>query len=289
MPTYKDQQEQLREKDLATYGFLGYPLLQSADILVYKATAVPVGEDQVAHVEITREVARRFNHFYGVEPDFIERAEEAIKKMGKKNARVYRDLRRRYQEQGEHEALDVARALLDNQQNITLADRERLHGYLDGTGRNVLPEPQALLTPHAKMPGLDGRKMSKSYNNFIGLREDAESVRKKVRTMQTDPARVRRTDPGNPENARFGTFTSSTPVRLIETGSGRAAPPRVSAASTARCACSRVWKRNWGPSASGAMSSRTTWTPCAVSSTKGARPLAARPARPWTKCAMPWG
>ncbi|WP_041717893.1 tryptophan--tRNA ligase [Alkalilimnicola ehrlichii MLHE-1] len=206
VPTYKDQQEQLREKDLATYGFLGYPLLQSADILVYKATAVPVGEDQVAHVEITREVARRFNHFYGVEPDFIERAEEAIKKMGKKNARVYRDLRRRYQEQGEHEALDVARALLDNQQNITLADRERLHGYLDGTGRNVLPEPQALLTPHAKMPGLDGRKMSKSYNNFIGLREDAESVRKKVRTMQTDPARVRRTDPGNPEKCPVWDF-----------------------------------------------------------------------------------
>ena len=206
VPTYKDQQEQLREKDLATYGFLGYPLLQSADILVYKADAVPVGEDQVAHVEITREVARRFNHFYGVEPDFVERAEEAIKKMGKKNARLYRETRRSYQEQGDREALDKARALLETQQNLTLADRERLFGYLDGTGRNVLPEPQALLTPNARMPGLDGRKMSKSYNNFIGLREDPEAVKHKVRTMQTDPARVRRTDPGNPEKCPVWDF-----------------------------------------------------------------------------------
>src|SRR5690606_29394398 len=106
VPTYKDQQEKLKEKDLSTYGFLGYPLLQSADILIYKASQVPVGEDQVPHVELTREVARRFNHLYGREPDFAEKAEAAAKKMGKKNAKLYLDLRRRYQEQGDRDALD---------------------------------------------------------------------------------------------------------------------------------------------------------------------------------------
>jgi len=199
VPTYKDQQEQLKERDLATYGFLGYPLLQSADILIYKASMVPVGEDQVAHVELTREIARRFNHLYGCEPDFEEKAEAAVKKMGKKSGKLYRELRRRYQEQGEHEALDVGRALLEDQHNLALGDRERLYGYLEGSGRIILPEPQALLTPAARMPGLDGRKMSKSYGNTIGLREDPEAVRKKLKTMPTDPARVRRTDPGDPE------------------------------------------------------------------------------------------
>ncbi|WP_303901164.1 tryptophan--tRNA ligase [Thiohalomonas denitrificans] len=199
VPTYKDQQEKLKEKDLSTYGFLGYPLLQSADILIYRATQVPVGEDQVAHVELTREVARRFNHLYGREPDFADRAEQAARKMGKKNARLYHDLRKRYQEQGDHEALATAQALLENQQNITLGDRERLFGYLEGAGKIILPEPQALLTPASKMPGLDGQKMSKSYGNTIGLREDPKEVEKKLRTMPTDPARVRRTDPGDPE------------------------------------------------------------------------------------------
>lgn len=198
VPTYKDQQEALKEKDLATYGFLGYPLLQSADILVYKAGQVPVGEDQVAHVELTREVARRFNHIYGREPGFEEKAEAAIKKMGKKDARLYRDLRKRYTEQGDQQALDVAQALLENQQNISLGDRERLFGYLEGSGKIILPEPQALLTPASKMPGLDGRKMSKSYNNAISLRESVDDIDKKIRTMPTDTNRVRRTDPGDP-------------------------------------------------------------------------------------------
>lgn len=198
VPTYKDQQEKLREKDLDTYGFLGYPLLQSADILVYKAELVPVGEDQVAHIELTREITRRFNHLYGREPDFATKVDAAIKKMGKKNAKLYTELRKQYQEQGDHEALSRARALLEVQQNITLGDRERLFGYLEGEGRVVLPEPQALLAPTAKMPGLDGQKMSKSYHNTIGLRESAESVEKKIRTMPTDPARVRRNDPGDP-------------------------------------------------------------------------------------------
>lgn len=198
VPSYKDQQEKLKEKDLATYGFLGYPLLQSADILMYKANQVPVGEDQVAHVELTREVARRFNHFYGREAGFEEKAEEAAKKMGKKNAKLYRELRRRYQEQGDHDAIETARALLEEQQNITLGDRERLFGYLEGSGKIILPEPHALLTPTSKMPGLDGQKMSKSYNNTISLRETPEDVDKKLRTMPTDPARIRRNDPGEP-------------------------------------------------------------------------------------------
>lgn len=199
VPTYKEQQEQLREKDLATYGFLGYPLLQSADILIYKADKVPVGEDQVAHLELTREVARRFNFLYGREPDFEAKAEAAIRKMGKKQARLYQEHRRRYQEQGDDDALEVARALVHTQQNISVGDKERLYGYLEGGGIIVLPEPQALLTETAKMPGLDGRKMSKSYDNTLTLRESPDEVERKIRTMPTDPARVRRTDPGNPE------------------------------------------------------------------------------------------
>jgi len=199
VPSYKDQQEKLRERDLATYGFLGYPLLQSADILMYKAGSVPVGEDQVAHVELTREVARRFNHLYGREPGFEENAEAAIRKMGKKNAKMYRELRKRYQEQGDQEALDVGRVLLEEQANLTMGDRERLYGYLEGSGRIILPEPQALLTPASKMPGLDGQKMSKSYNNTIALRDDPKDIEQKLRTMPTDPARVRRNDPGDPD------------------------------------------------------------------------------------------
>ena len=199
VPSYKDQQEKIKDKDLATYGFLGYPLLQSADILIYKAGYVPVGEDQVAHVELTREVARRFNHFYGKEPDFELKAQAAVKKMGKKNAKLYNDVRKRYQEQGEAEALAIGKALLESQQNISLTDRERLLGYLDGGGRIILPEPQSLLTVSSKMPGTDGQKMSKSYNNTIALREAPAEIQKKIKTMPTDPARIRRTDPGNPE------------------------------------------------------------------------------------------
>ncbi len=206
VPTYKDQQEKLKEKDLATYGFLGYPLLQSADILAYKAGNVPVGEDQVAHVELTREVARRFNFIYGKESDFEEKAKLAISKMGKKNAKLYREHRKRFQEQGDPEALEVARALLESQQNISIGDKERLFGYLEGEGKIILPEPQALLTKASKMPGLDGQKMSKSYNNTISLREESESLEKKIRTMPTDPARVKRTDPGDPKKCPVWQF-----------------------------------------------------------------------------------
>ncbi len=199
VPTYKDQQEKLSDKDLSTYGFLGYPLLQSADILIYRANQVPVGEDQVPHIEFTREIARRFNHVYGREPGFEEKAEAAIKKLGAKRAKLYRELRTRYMEQGDAPALDEARELLEKAQNLALGDRERLFGYLEGGGKVILVEPQALLTEASKMPGLDGQKMSKSYNNTITLRESDESVTKKIRTMPTDPARIKRTDPGDPE------------------------------------------------------------------------------------------
>ncbi|KHD05460.1 tryptophan--tRNA ligase [Candidatus Thiomargarita nelsonii] len=206
IPTYKDQQEKLKEKDLATYGFLGYPLLQSADILVYKASKVPVGEDQVAHVELTREIARRFNHFYGREPNFEKKAKDAIRKMGKKNAKLYKQLRKSYQEHGIDEALSTGQALVETLQNVSLGDKKRLLGYLEGETKTILPEPEALLTPTAKMPGLDGQKMSKSYNNTISLREEPASVEKKIRTMRTDPARVRRTDPGSPEKCPVWQF-----------------------------------------------------------------------------------
>ena len=199
VPTYKDQQEKLSEKDLSTYGFLGYPLLQSADILIYRATQVPVGEDQVPHIEFTREIARRFNHIYGREAGFEGKAESAVKKLGSKKARLYAELRTRYQEQGDDEALESARSLLDEQQSLNHGDRERLFGYLEGSGKMILSEPRAMLTHASKMPGLDGQKMSKSYDNTITLREDEASVTKKIRTMPTDPARIRRTDPGSPE------------------------------------------------------------------------------------------
>jgi tryptophanyl-tRNA synthetase len=206
VPSYKDQQEKLTDRDLSTYGFLGYPLLQGADILIYRATLVPVGEDQVPHVEFTREIARRFNHIYGKEPGFAEKVEAAIGKLGGKRARAYRDLRTRYQEQGDQAALEAARALLAEAQNLAMSDRERLFGHLEGGGKIILSEPEALLTEAAKMPGLDGHKMSKSYNNTITLREDADSVARKIRTMPTDPARVRRSDPGEPEKCPVWQF-----------------------------------------------------------------------------------
>ena len=199
-PSYKEQQEKLKDKDLSTYGFLGYPLLQTADILMYKAGAVPVGLDQVPHVEMSREIARRFNHHYGREPGFEQKAEQAVKKLGKKTARLYNNLRRDFVQEGNEESLDKARALVEGHASISLGDKERLVGYLDGGGKIILPEPQALLTPVSKMPGLDGQKMSKSYNNIIEMRESEDSIENKIKRMQTDPARVRLTDAGNPDN-----------------------------------------------------------------------------------------
>ena len=198
VPSFKDQQEKLKTKDLSTYGFLGYPLLQSADILIYKAGLVPVGEDQVAHVEFTREVARRFNYVYGRESGFEEKAELAVNKMGKKQAKLYRQLRKAYQETGDDESLVKAKALLGEQKNITLGDRERLLGYIEGLGKIILIEPEALLTKASKMPGLDGQKMSKSYENMIALRDKPEVITQKIKKMPTDPARIKLSDPGDP-------------------------------------------------------------------------------------------
>jgi tryptophanyl-tRNA synthetase len=199
VPTYKDQQEKLANRDLSTYGFLGYPLLMSADVLIYRASMVPVGEDQVPHVEITRELARRFNHMYGKEKGFEEKVQEALKKLGSKRARSYREMRTAYQQDGNADALAHAKAMLEESQSLSQVERERLSGYLEGRHKMILVEPRALLTEASRLPGLDGQKMSKSYGNSIGLREDRESVTKKLRTMPTDPARVRRTDPGEPE------------------------------------------------------------------------------------------
>ena len=200
VPSYKDQQAKLNDKELGTYGFLGYPLLQAADILIYRAGKVPVGADQVAHIELTREIARRFNYIYGREEGFEEQALAAIKLMGKKAGKLYRDLRRSFLEKGDSEALLRARALLEEQQNLSIGDKERLYGYLEGGGRIILAEPEPILTDVPKMPGLDGEKMSKSYDNVISLREEPSDVENKVRKMMTDPARVRLKDPGNPSN-----------------------------------------------------------------------------------------
>ena len=199
VPTYKEQQQNMSDKDLSTFGFLGYPLMQAADILIYRANLVPVGEDQVSHLELVREIARRFNHMYGREKDFEEKAKAAIKKLGAKRAKLYEQLRTQFQQEGNDDARAAGRELIEDAQNLNLGDRERLFGYLEGSRKVILPEPQALLTATPKVPGLDGRKMSKSYNNGIFLREEPASITHKIRTMQTDPARVRRNDPGNPE------------------------------------------------------------------------------------------
>ncbi len=200
IPSYKDQITKLHEVDLNTLGFLGYPLLQAADILIYGAHYVPVGEDQVPHIEFARDIARRFNFLYGREPGYEQLAEKAIEKMGKKNAKLYRELIKRFQEKGEEAALETALALIHDQAHVSLGDRERLQGYLEGGGKMILTEPEPLLTEVPRLVGVDGQKMSKSYANTISLREEPEVVERKILTMPTDPARVKRTDPGNPEH-----------------------------------------------------------------------------------------
>jgi len=159
VPTYKDQQEKLAEKDLNTYGFLGYPLLQSADILIYRATQVPVGEDQVPHIEFTREIARRFNHIYGREAGFEEKAETAVKKLGGKKAKLYHELRIRFQEQGDDEALESAKSLLDEQQNLSHG-RPRTAVRLSRRRRQdgSCPSRKPCSPPHRRCPAWTGRR-----------------------------------------------------------------------------------------------------------------------------------
>jgi tryptophanyl-tRNA synthetase len=206
VPTYKDQQEKLKDKDLSTYGFLGYPLLQAADILIYKAKYVPVGEDQASHVELTREAARRFNHLYGREMNATEKLQATLAKLPKDSVKRFEKSRKAYQETGDAKALEGAMGYVASAPELDVQDRERLEGYFKGTGKTVLPEPQVLLTEASKLPGLDGAKMSKSYNNAIAIREDRASIEQKVRRMPTDPARAKRTDAGNPKNCPVWQF-----------------------------------------------------------------------------------
>jgi tryptophanyl-tRNA synthetase len=198
VPTYKDMLEKIANKDIDTYGFLGYPLLQSADILLYDAKYVPVGEDQVCHIELTREVARRFNYIYGREQGFEERAEQLISKLGYKKGKLYKELLIKYQQEGDDESLEKARYLLQDVVNLSISEIELLFAFLENKSRVILSEPQELITKDAKMIGLDGQKMSKSYNNTITLRESVDNINKKIKSMQTDPARVRLSDKGDP-------------------------------------------------------------------------------------------
>jgi tryptophanyl-tRNA synthetase len=210
VPTYKDQMEKLKDRDLATYGFLGYPLLQAADILIYRATFVPVGEDQSSHVELTREVARRFNSLYGRPANFDALVAAALAKLPKDDARYFDKQRKTYTETGSAEALGKGEALIAraaaNLTGWTSDDSELLAGHLKGSGKTILAEPAALHTEVKVLPGLDGAKMSKSYGNAIAMREEPAAVRQKVQTMPTDPARVRRTDPGDPEKCPVWKF-----------------------------------------------------------------------------------
>jgi tryptophanyl-tRNA synthetase len=242
VPTYKDQQAQLKEKDLATYGFLGYPLLQSADILLYRPGFVPVGEDQVAHVEITREIARRFNHIFGRDGQFSKKVKAALSKFGPARER-YTELRRRFQEGGDATALTDARALVQTSAGLPDAERELLLANLEGEVHRLLPAPEVLLTPSPKVPGLDGRKMSKSYGNTLGLTEDPAAIEKKIRGMTTDPARARRTDPGTPEKCPVWDLHKLYSPRKPAPGRARVALPPASAASSARSRCGRRSER----------------------------------------------
>jgi tryptophanyl-tRNA synthetase len=201
MPTYKDQIDKLKDRDLATYGFLGYPLLQAADILIYKASFVPVGEDQAPHVEITREVARRFNHLYGRAANHDQQVAAALAKLSKDDARYIERQRKAYGQDGSTEALGRGESVVRKAREAATLDNddaELLLGHLKGSGKSVLTEPAVLLTETSKLPGLDGDKMSKSRGNTIAMRDEPAVVTTKVRRMPTDPQRVRRTDPGDP-------------------------------------------------------------------------------------------
>ena len=199
VPSFKDQQQKIKGRDLATYGFLGYPVLQSADILIYRASQVPVGEDQIPHIELTREIARRFNRVFGKDAIFEEKAEQALVKLGKKAVGQFRRQRKAWLQEGDAGALAQMMVLIDKAGGLGDEERERLRGYSEGGGRSILPEPQALLTPASKYPGVDGQKMSKSYDNQINMRDNPDRVANALRKMPTDPARQRRNDPGDPE------------------------------------------------------------------------------------------
>ncbi len=205
VPTYKDQIANLKDKDLLTYGFLGYPLLQAADILIYRARWVPVGADQVPHIEMSREIARRFNALYGRDAQIESAAHLAAAKLPEDQRVQLQQLRRAADQDGELDKREAARALI-GASALSRAEKDALRAQLDGGRRTILREPEALLTPESRLPGLDGRKMSKSYGNSIAIREERAVVEHKVRRMPTDPARVRRSDPGDPERCPVWQF-----------------------------------------------------------------------------------
>ena len=205
VPTYKEQISNLKDKDLLTYGFLGYPLLQAADILIYQARWVPVGADQIPHIEMSREIARRFNTLYGKDPDIEAKARDAANRLPDEQRQQLQALRRAADQEGQVELREQARALVAASK-LSRADKDALRAQIDGGRRSILREPEALLTPESKLPGLDGRKMSKSYGNSIAIREERAVVEHKIRRMPTDPARVRRSDPGNPERCPVWEF-----------------------------------------------------------------------------------
>jgi tryptophanyl-tRNA synthetase len=206
VPTYKDQQHQLKDKDLSTYGFLGYPLLQAADILIYKAHYVPVGEDQASHVELTREAARRFNDLYGRRKNDEAKIAAVLDSLPKDDARYLKSMAKKRTEQGDDTVLAKLPGFLAKFEAMSLDEKALLTSFVSGKGKAVLIEPDVLLTQSSKLPGLDGRKMSKSYGNAIGIREDAASITKKIREMPTDPARVKLHDKGNPEKCPVWQF-----------------------------------------------------------------------------------
>jgi tryptophanyl-tRNA synthetase len=232
VPTYKEQQQKLADRDLTTFGFLGYPVMQAADILIYRANMVPVGEDQVSHLELVRELARRFNHIYGREPDFEDKARAAIKKLGSKRAKRYAQLRTAFQEQGDQAALETAREMLDEAQNLALGDRERLFGYLEGSRRVILPEPHPLLT-RPKCPAPTVRKCpSRTTMRFTCARTRRPSPR---RCARCKPIRRGCTGltPAPPKSVRSGRCTRSTRTRQPGTGRTTDARPPALAVSIA--------------------------------------------------------
>jgi tryptophanyl-tRNA synthetase len=200
VPTYKEALDNVHDKDLHTYGFLGYPVLQSADIVIYDADLVPVGEDQVAHVELTREIVRRFDFFYGfrIKPELFMAANVPFLSRYVHDAKILPANGKSFTDEQKREIADLLRreALEHGVENFLDSAKEYGHFF---SRTSILREPGSLLTETPRIPGTDGRKMSKSYGNFISLSESDVSIRTKTRLMMTDPARKRRTDPGNPD------------------------------------------------------------------------------------------
>jgi tryptophanyl-tRNA synthetase len=200
VPTYKEALDNVRDKDLHTFGFLGYPVLQSADIVLYDADLVPVGEDQVSHIELTREIVRRFDFFYGfrIKPELFAPANVQFLARRVHDPKILPSNGKPFTDEQKREVADLLRREALEQGVENFLDSLKEHGHYFSRSA-ILREPGSLLTQTPRIPGTDGRKMSKSYGNFISLSESDESIRTKSRAMITDPARKRRTDPGNPD------------------------------------------------------------------------------------------